>query len=82
MQELPVVAGAWKIGVTAVSRRELDSMAKNEAEGKVLDKVREVEREQGSFAQAGSEPPPHFGHGSAKSAGVAGNKMPGGKQGG
>ncbi len=32
-------------------------MAKNEAEGRVLDKVREVEREQGSFAEAGSEPP-------------------------
>ena len=46
-------------------------MAKNEAEGKVLEKVRDVEREQGSFAEAGSEPPPHYGHDSAKSPGVA-----------
>ena len=29
-------------------------MAKNEAEGKVLEKVRDVEKEQGSFAEAGS----------------------------
>jgi len=63
-----------------VSRVEVDSMAKNEAEGKVLEKVRGVEKEQGSFAEAGSEPPPHYGHGSAKSPGVAGNKMPGGKK--
>jgi len=55
-------------------------MAKNEAEGKALEKVRGVEKEQGSFAEAGSEPPPHYGHGSAKSPGVAGNKMPGGKK--
>lgn len=53
-------------------------MAKNEAEGKVLAKVRVVEKEQGSFAEADSEPPPHYGHSSARSAGVAGNKMPGG----
>jgi hypothetical protein len=32
-----------------------------------LDKVRGVEKEQGSFAEAGSEPPPHYGHDSAKS---------------
>jgi len=55
-------------------------MAKNEAESKVLEKVRGVEKEQGSFAEAGSEPPPHYGHGSAKSGGVAGSKMPGGKK--
>ena len=56
-------------------------MAKNEAESKVLEKVRGVEKEQGSFAEAGSEPPPHYGHESAKSGGVAGSKMPGGKKG-
>ena len=55
-------------------------MAKNEAESKVLEKVRGVEKEQGSFAEAGSEPPPHYGHDSAKSGGVAGSKMPGGKK--
>lgn len=50
-------------------------MAKNEAERKVLEKVRDVEKEQGSFAEAGSESPPHYGHDSVKSACVAGNKM-------
>ena len=60
--------------------RRFDSMAKNEAESKVLERVRGVEKEQGSFAEAGSEPPPHYGHGSAKSGGVAGNKLPGGKK--
>lgn len=55
-------------------------MAKNEAEGKVLEKIRDVEKEQGSFAEAGSDPPPHYGHDSAKSAGVARNRMSGGKK--
>ena len=41
-------------------------MAKDEAEGKVLEKVRGVEKEQGSLAEVGSEPPPHYGHDSAK----------------
>jgi len=53
---------------------------KNEAESKVMQKVSEVESEQGSFAEAGSDPPPHYGHESASSPGVAGNKMPGGKK--
>jgi hypothetical protein len=64
----------------AVSKREDGSMAKNEAEGKVLEKVRDVEKEQGSFAEAGSEPPPHYGHDSAKSPGVAGSNVPGGRK--
>ena len=56
-------------------------MAKNEAESKVLERVRGVEKEQGSFAEAGSEPPPHYGHGSANSPGVAGSKVSGGREG-
>jgi len=55
-------------------------MPKNEAEKKVQDKVSSVESEQGSFAEAGSDPPPLCGHDSAKSPGVAGNKVPGGKK--
>ena len=55
-------------------------MAKNEAESKVLEKVRGVEKEQGSFAEAGSEPPSRYGHDSGKSPGVAGSKMPGGRK--
>jgi len=51
------------------------------AERRVMQKVREAESELGSFAEAGSEPPPHMGHESAKSPGVAGNKLPGGKKG-
>jgi hypothetical protein len=61
-------------------RREDDSMARNEAEGKVLEKIRDVEKEQGSFAEVGSELPPDYGHDSAKNPGVAGSKMPGGKK--
>lgn len=56
------------------------SGGKSEAENKVMGKVREVESEQGSFAEAGSDPPPYYGHESAKSEGVAGNKLPGGKK--
>jgi len=55
-------------------------MPKDEAESKVLEKVKGVESEQGSFAEAGSDPPPMCGHDSAKSPGVAGNKVPGGKK--
>ncbi len=52
-------------------------MAKD-AEEAVKAKVRSVEDEQGSFAEAGGDPPPNFGHDSAKSGGVAGNLIPGG----
>ncbi len=55
-------------------------MAKTDAESKVLEKVQGAEKEQGSFAEARSEPPPHYGYDSAKSGGVAGSKMPGGKK--
>lgn len=54
-------------------------MEKKSAEEAVKSKVREAESEQGPFAEAGSDPPPYMGHDSAKSPGVAGNKVPGGK---
>lgn len=55
-------------------------MAKD-AEAAVKAKVSSVESEQGSFAEAGGDPPPNFGHDSAKSGGVAGNLIPGGSGG-
>jgi hypothetical protein len=50
----------------------------NEAEAAIKSKISEVESEQGSLKEAGSEPPENFGHGSVASAGTAGNLMPGG----
>ncbi len=50
----------------------------SEAETAVQKKISEVESEQGSLKEVGSDPPPDFGHDSAASAGTAGNLMPGG----
>jgi len=50
-------------------------MAVNEAESAVLEKVRGVEKEQCSFAEAGGEPPPHYGRAWPKSGG--GPELPG-----
>lgn len=46
---------------------------KNEAEKAVEAKLGSVESEQGAPKEAGSEPPPSFGHGSVKSEGVSGS---------
>jgi len=51
---------------------ESDSM-KNEAGQAVEKKLASVEGEQGAPKEAGSQPPPSFGHGSAKSEGVSGS---------
>lgn len=52
----------------------------NEAEAGIQKKVAEVESEQGSIRDVGAEPNANFGHGSAASAGTAGNEQPGGKK--
>jgi len=52
--------------------READSM-KNEAGKAVETKLSSVGGEQGAPKEVGSEPPPSFGHGSAKSEGVSGS---------
>lgn len=53
-------------------------MAK-EADAAVQKKISEVESEQGSLKEVGSDPPgANWGHESAASAGTAGNLMPGG----
>lgn len=46
---------------------------KNEAGNAVEKKLSSVEGEQGAPKEAGSAPPPSFGHGSAKSEGVSGS---------
>ena len=46
---------------------------KNSAEKAVEKKLSSVEGEQGAPKDAGSAPPPSFGHGSAKSQGVSGS---------
>lgn len=50
----------------------------DEAGTAVQKKISEVEGEQGSLKEVGSDPPADFGHDSAASAGTAGNLMPGG----
>jgi hypothetical protein len=50
----------------------------DEAGTAVKKKIGEVESEQGGFKEAGAEPKEDWGHGSAPSKGVAGNKIPGG----
>ncbi len=49
-----------------------------EAETAVQKKINEVESEQGTLKEVGSEPPPNWGHDSAASAGTAGTLLPGG----
>lgn len=51
----------------------------DEAGAAVQKKISEVESEQGSFKEAGAEPKEDWGHGSASSEGVSGEKIPGGK---
>ena len=46
---------------------------KNQAEADVVKKLAEVESEQGSPKDVGTEPPATYGHGSAKSEGVSGS---------
>ena len=46
---------------------------KNQAAKAAEKKLSSVEGEQGAPKEAGSEPPPKFGHGSAPSAGVSGS---------
>lgn len=48
-------------------------MAKNEAGAAVEKKIAPVEGEQGAAKEAGSAPPPSFGHGSAPSGGTSGS---------
>jgi hypothetical protein len=49
----------------------------SEAAAAVQKKISEVESQQGSLKEVGSDPPPNWGHDSAASAGTAGNLMPG-----
>jgi hypothetical protein len=55
---------------------EVNGMAmdygKNSAHKAVHKKIAPVQREQGASKEAGSKPPPSYGHGSASSAGVSG----------
>jgi|GEM_PF-1947403 len=59
-------------------KSEVCHMAGESETAAVQKKVSEVEREQGSMADAGSEPPPNFGHGSTASEGTSGDLIPGG----